>query len=270
MKKDYTPIVEATAGADETKFVERYWAEVWKNHTQTPDLSALSRRDEYRIIRPYLAKLPSRGRILDGGCGLGEWTVFLAQQGFEVIGLDLIPEVVAELTDRFPTHQFVCGDIRRTGFESESFDACFSWGAFEHFENGNGDCLDQARRILRPGGWLFISVPFQNWRHLLRDTRSLASWDPGFTNNAGYSQPHRFYQWRFTRPELQRELELHGFRTACVTPIHKLSGVGRWLQWDFPLFRKDTRAYFLARRAFAAVMPAAYVSHMILAIAERR
>jgi hypothetical protein len=69
---------------------------------------------------------------------------------------------------------------------------------------------------------------------------------------------------------LQRELELHGFRCESVTPIHKLSGVGRWLQWDFPVFKKDTKAYFAARRAFAAVIPAAYISHMILAVAERR
>jgi SAM-dependent methyltransferase len=270
MRKDYTPVVEATAAADETNFVERHWAEVWKTHDRTPDLSALARREEYRLMQPYLATLPRGSRILDAGCGLGEWTVFLGQQGFDTVGLDLIPEVVDELTARFPDNRFVRGDIRRTGFDAQSFDACFSWGAFEHFENGIGDCLDEAHRILRPGGWLFISVPFQNWRHLIRDARPLERWDEHFDPREGYRQPQRFYQWRFTRPELQRELALHGFRTDRVTPINKLSGVGRWLQWDFPVFRKNTRAYFLARRAFGLVMPASYVSHMILAVAERR
>jgi hypothetical protein len=37
--------------------------------------------------------------------------------------------------------------------------------------------------------------------------------------------------------------------------------VGRWLPWDLPIFRQNSRRYFLARRAFAVVMPAAYVSH---------
>jgi SAM-dependent methyltransferase len=270
MRKDYTPIVEATAAADETAFVERHWADVWKTHDQIPDVSALARREEYQVMRPYLAKLAPGSRVLDGGCGLGEWTVFLGQQGFCVVGLDLIAEVVAALKVRFPGSEFVRGDIRHTGFEPQSFDACFSWGAFEHFENGIGDCLDEARRILRPGGWLFISVPFHNWRHILRDLGPLQRWDEHFDAREGYRGPQRFYQWRFTRPELQRELELHGFRAESVTPINKLSGVGRWLQWDFPIVRKNTRAYFIARRAFAAVMPAAYVSHMILAVAERR
>lgn len=270
MRKDYIPVVDAAKTADETSFVERHWADVWKKSGKTPDLSALAKRDEYRVMRPYLERLSRGSRILDGGCGLGEWTVFLGEQGFDVVGLDLIPEVVDALKTRFPASQFVRGDIRDTGFEAGSFDACFSWGAFEHFENGIGQCLDEAHRVLKPGGWLFVTVPFQNWRHVFRDARPLQHWDDGFDPSTGYRQPHRFYQWRFTRPELQRELELHGFRAERVTPIHKQSGVGRWLQWDFPIFRTNSRPYFLARRGFAAVMPAAYISHMILAVAERR
>jgi SAM-dependent methyltransferase len=270
MRKDYQPVADLAPGASEAESVERHWAGIWKRHDQVPDVSALAQRDEYQIIRPFLERLSSGSRILDAGCGLGEWTVFLGQLGFEVVGQDLIPEIIEDLTARFPAQRFVRGDIRQTGFASESFDACFSWGAFEHFENGIGDCLDEARRILRPGGWLFISVPFQNWRHTIRDARPLETWDPSFDRTTGYPRPQRFYQWRFTRPELQRELELHGFRCESVTPIHKLSGVGRWLQWDFPVFKKDTKAYFAARRAFAAVIPAAYISHMILAVAERR
>ncbi|MSO55880.1 MAG: methyltransferase domain-containing protein [Acidobacteria bacterium] len=236
MRKDYIPVVEAAVTDDEMSFVARYWTDVWKTHAQPQDLSALARREEYRIIRPFLAKLAPGNRILDGGCGLGEWTAFFAQQGFD----------------------------------AESLAAYFSWGAFEHFENGLGDCLAEACRILRPDGWLFISVPFDNWRHILRDSRPLERWHEGFDPEAGYRQTHRFYQWRLTRPELRRELELHGFRTEIVTPISKLQGVGRWLQWDFRVFRPNTRAYFAARRAFAALMPTAYVSHMLLAVAERR
>lgn len=270
MKKDYLAVTGAAADTDETGFVERYWTEVWKNRAAPPDLSALARREEYRIMRPFLATLAPGSRILDGGCGLGEWTVFLAQQGFETVGLDLSAEVVARLQSGFPAAGFVRGDIRQTGFADESFAAYLSWGAFEHFETGLGPCLEEARRILRPGGWLFISVPFQNWRHILRDARRLERWDEDFNPGTGYAQTHRFYQWRLTRPELQRELELHGFRAERITPISKLQGVGRWLQWDLPLFRLNSRPYFAARRLFSTVLPSSYVSHMLLAVAERR
>ena len=221
-------------------------------------------------MRPFLAQLPQGSRILDAGCGLGAWTVFFGQQGFDAVGLDLSAEIIEMLKVRFPACQFVRGDIRHTGFEAESFAACFSWGAFEHFESGLGDCLAEVHRLIRPRGWLFLTVPFHNWRHILRDTRRLERWDEDFDPEVGYRQAHRFYQWRLTRPELQRELELHGFRTELVVPIDKLTGVGRWLQWDFRVFRPGTPAFFAARRAFAMLMPASYVSHMILAVGQRR
>ena len=132
MRKDYTAAVDEGT-SDETIFVERHWAAIWKNQDRAPDLSEFGRREEYRAIQPYLATLAPGSRILDGGCGLGEWTVFLGQQGFDVVGLDLVPEVIADLQRRFPASHFVRGDIRQTGFESGSFDACLSWGAFEHF-----------------------------------------------------------------------------------------------------------------------------------------
>jgi len=270
MRKDYVAVDDAALETDDTRFVEQYWSAVWKDHEQPPDLSNMAQRDEFRIMRPYLAELPRGSRILDGGCGLGEWTVFLSQQGFEMVGMDLDANVVRKLHDWFPACHFVRGDIRDTGFDAGSFDAYFSWGVFEHFERGLGDCLKEAHRILRPGGWLFISVPFHNWRHTLRDSRRLDRWDSAFDPRDGYRQAQRFYQWRLTRPELQRELELHGFKTAEVTPVHKLTGVGRWLQWDLRLFRKNSQAYYAARRAAAALIPATYISHMILAVGHRR
>ena len=270
MRKDYVAVAGSEIAEDESGFVERYWSEIWERHQDTPNLSALARRDEYRVMRPFLATLPKASRILGAGCGLGEWTVFLAREGYDTVGLDLSGSVIDVLQRRFPANAWVRGDIRETGFDTQSFDACFSWGAFEHFESGLGDCLREAHRVTRPGGFLFISVPFQNWRHILRDARRLERWDPEFTPGRGYAQPHRFYQWRLTRTELQRELELHGFEAKAVVPIHKLSGVGRWLQSDVRLFRTNSPAYLAARRACAVLMPASYISHMLLAVGRRR
>ena len=149
-------------------------------------------------MAPYLAQLPKGARILDGGCGLGDWTLCLARQGFSVAGLDLSRQTVAQLKSRFPEAEFVDGDIRRTVFSDNSFDAYFSWGVFEHFEAGLQDCVREAYRIVKPGGWLFITVPMDNLRlAMLAATNSSIPVPEG---------RQRFYQWRLTRPELQREL----------------------------------------------------------------
>jgi SAM-dependent methyltransferase len=269
MRKDYIRAAPDDR-ADETAFVERFWTEQWRDRTAMPDVSGVARREEFRLMAPWLAQLPRGSRVLDGGCGLGEWTVYLAQQGFQATGIDLSEATVTRLRQWFPDYCFVAGDLRRTPFADASFDAYFSWGTFEHFEVGLGDCLAEARRLVRPGGLLFVSVPLYNWRLMLRDARRLERWDPDYTPGGGYAAPQRFYQWRLTSAELRRELEHHGFAVRSVDVIGKLTGAGRMLQWDLPVVKKGTRAYNAACRALAACLPSPVIGHMILAAAERR
>lgn len=270
MRKDYLPVDSSTGALDEAAFVERYWTSQWRDRTQPPDVAGVARQEEYRVIRDVLEQLPPGSRILDGGCGTGAWTVFLARRGFDVIGVDISHETVERLHEWFPGHQFRHADLRRTTFEAQSFDAYLSWGTFEHFECGLGECLSEAHRIVRPGGSLWVSVPFHNWRHMMNDSRPLERWDPGFDVSAGYAQQQRFYQWRLTRPELRRELELHGFHVHAIAPIGKLTGAGRLLQGHMPVFRKGSRAYAAASRTVALALPSFLLSHMIVAVAERR
>ena len=53
-------------------------------------------------MHSVLSQLPRGSLILDGGCGMGEWTVFLAQQGFDVTGLDISEATIARLGTWFP------------------------------------------------------------------------------------------------------------------------------------------------------------------------
>lgn len=116
---------------------------------------------------------------------------------------------------------------------------------------------------------MFISVPFQNWRHILRDSQPLEKWDETFDRREGYRKAHRFYQWRLTRPELQRELELRGFRVHQIKPIAKNSGVLRLLQWELHWFKEGTAPHAWVRRILRRVLPSTYVSHMIMAVAQK-
>ena len=82
-----------------------------------------SRVDYRRMVRwperierewPFLRRaLGSSGRILDLGCGTGEHSRFLAAQGFEVVGIDASPAMIAKATDTtVPANlRFVEGDI---------------------------------------------------------------------------------------------------------------------------------------------------------------
>lgn len=247
------------ADDDEAAFVERYWTETWRDRHTPPDAAGVAAREEYGLMAPYLSRLDAGSRILDGGCGLGEWTVYLAGRGFDVTGLDISRQTIARLQARFPGHRFAAGDLRGTSFADGSFDAYFSWGTFEHFEQGLGACVSEARRLIRPGGWLFVTVPYQNWQWTIRDIP---------LPNAAAAP--RFYQWRLTRRELRRELELHGFRVDRISATAKLTGAGRLIRGMLPGLRRGSQAYNAACRALAGVLPARLIGHMIFAAAERR
>ncbi|MBF0284088.1 MAG: class I SAM-dependent methyltransferase [Magnetococcales bacterium] len=260
MRKDYLPVEEAAAS--ETAFIEDYWTAVWQREGGVKQsASDVSKKAEFRILEPYLAQLPPGARLLDGGCGLGDWTLTLAERGFRVTGLDLSQQTIAKLREYFPQHDFQAGDIRQTGFEASSFDLYFSWGVFEHFEDGMQGCLAEAMRLLKPGGRLLISVPFDNLRHALRNALTPLPTVP-------QRQGLRFYQYRFTREELARQLTLAGFAVEAVHPIHQRQGVLRALHHTLglPYAWIVTRGLSLL---LAPLLPQTVFAHMILAVARK-
>lgn len=272
MRKDYEAVAVDEIPHDESAFVEKYWTRKWDDFATLPKADTVTQRREYKIMRPYLDKLPKGAKLLDGGCGLGAWVVYLVNQGFDVKGLDLSRKTISLLQQRLPRYHFEDGDIRHTGLPDASLDGYFSWGVFEHFENGLGDCINEAQRILKPGAYLFISVPFYNLRHKLRDAMGWGDKSKESTQ----SHPKRFYQWRLSKRELTNELSMRGFDVLSVTPIHKMSGVERFMQWELGWSYKPSwstwqkKLHTLARYGLGAVMPSAYINHMVMAVAQKR
>lgn len=262
MRKDYMS-ANAAEGHDETAFIEDYWTRVWEREGGPKGMiDKIPTKAEYKIMAPYLEQFPKGARLLDGGCGLGDWAVYFSRNGFPTVGLDLSRSTVEKLHNLFPESEFCAGDIRDTGFEAASFDGYFSWGVFEHFESGMQPCLAEAYRVLKPGGYLFISVPFDNFRHAMRASGYSKKTKPSDKNES------RFYQWRFTRAELSKELTLGGFDVEDIKTIHKRQGILRSLHHEFglPYEWALTKGLSVALTPF---IPGSLMAHMILAVARK-
>jgi SAM-dependent methyltransferase len=88
----------------------------------------------------------------------------LAHRGFEVVAVDHSPEMLAiarrnasdaGLSARI---RFQEGDVTRLRFADDSFAGATAQGVLHHLADP-GASVDEMRRVVKPGGFLFISEP---------------------------------------------------------------------------------------------------------------
>ena len=105
--------------------------------------------------------VPGDSYVLDAGCGLGRDTDYLRIHGYKkTIGLDMslgMLQVGSKLAGfQFPAIQ---GDFRELPFASQSFDGIWAVASIIHIPTTEvGYVLDEFKRILKPGGYVYISV----------------------------------------------------------------------------------------------------------------
>jgi ubiquinone/menaquinone biosynthesis C-methylase UbiE len=254
---------DVTEGEDEATAIETQWTRLWEGQGGPQGRTErILRREEFKILCPYVQTLPKGARLLDGGCGMGDWVLWFTRAGYPTLGLDLSKVTIGKLKSMFPDMEFAAGDIRATGLPDNSVDVYFSWGTFEHFEEGFDPVVAEAFRVLKPGGMLFTSTPFLNVRHALHDTL-IDRW-----KLPPQTERRRFYQWRLTRGELAKTLSRKGFQVEAVHVIHKRSGLQRWLNQTFGMDgdAKITKGIALL---LSPLVPKVLISHMILAVAKK-
>ena len=103
-----------------------------------------------RAVLESLGPLEGR-RILDLGCGKGRFAAHLAREGARVIGIDLSAAMLASAKglDR------IRASAKSLPFADGTFDAVVAIEVLEHVGEV-GPILDEARRVLKPGGRLAI------------------------------------------------------------------------------------------------------------------
>lgn len=111
------------------EFWQRAWNMVKVPYTQLPDLNYIP-----RIPAELEAKKDSR--ILDLGCGSGWLSVFLARNGFKMVGVD-VAEHAVELArtwagDESLDIEFIVQDISELDFPGNHFAAVVANSIFEH------------------------------------------------------------------------------------------------------------------------------------------
>lgn len=95
-----------------------------------------------------------KGRVLDIGCGTGDFLTFAAERGWAIAGADIMDYTGGRLSD-CPLY---AGRLSEIDFGGETFDAVRMNHVIEHTQDPVAE-MRICRELLRPDGILFVSVP---------------------------------------------------------------------------------------------------------------
>lgn len=115
-----------------------------------------------RIVQDLVRLQPARGRLLDLGCAAGYFMQRAGGAGFETHGIDIATWVEEVAARRGVANVRACR-LLDAAFPDGWFDVIHSSQVFEHLTQPLVE-LAEIRRILKPGGLLYVNVP--NYRCL--------------------------------------------------------------------------------------------------------
>lgn len=108
-----------------------------------------------RKISMSIGGLP-KGRLLDIGCGVGDFLMHVKQKGWEIAGIEPSQEAKSIAQNRLGFLPF--DPAESTSLADHSFDVITMWHVLEHIDDLKFQ-LSELKRLLKPGGQLVIALP---------------------------------------------------------------------------------------------------------------
>lgn len=228
MKKKY---LHDRYGSDDA-FWDASWGHDWSTR------SAFPLAVDPVLVREMLPYLAPGASVLEGGCGNCHYLRWLCSVGCKPTGVDFAQKTVKAATTTWPDLDVRVGDITNLAFETGHFDAYYSGGVIEHFEEGPAKALAEARRVLKADGWLLVTVPhlnlarrltgwfFRNYRAVDLDGRDayiIAGVDS--FSASGSMDGFHFHEYAFSTREMRQFLAQSGFTIDREVPFSSSWGL---------------------------------------------
>jgi 2-polyprenyl-3-methyl-5-hydroxy-6-metoxy-1,4-benzoquinol methylase len=109
------------------------------------------------LLRPYL---PAGGRILEIGCGTGEFLAAARGQGYQPEAVEFAPAVCTWIQNSLKLPCY-CGTVSQLPATDVNYDAVVAFDVLEHQTNAAA-FVRQAADRLKPTGVLFLEMPHWN------------------------------------------------------------------------------------------------------------
>jgi len=121
----------------------------------------------------FYEKVSTGSKVLDFGCAWGRVPLELQEKGYNVVGFDIneaeilkAQEFAKESNQKYKAQvQFDVADALKLPYEDNSFDACLMQAFMTTLTNPEyrTKVLDEAKRVLKENGTLYMGVFGQTW-----------------------------------------------------------------------------------------------------------
>ncbi len=140
-------------------------------YNQVADSYAADRSDELSnkhfdrlLLREFAAVNNDKGPFADFGCGPGQTTKFLYDNGVKnIVGIDISPAMIDAARRLFPKIRFETGDLLNISYDSNYFGSGLAFYAIVHFTYDQiKTAFDEVNRVLKKGGHFLFSFHVGN------------------------------------------------------------------------------------------------------------
>ena len=197
--------------SDRYDSTRRAWEDIWDGASIQVELEAVAYARAQETISAYLPFLDRRDRHLEAGSGLSAIVFTLRQRGYNVHGLDYALNALLASRRYEDSLPLAAGDVHHLPYRDNCFGSYLSFGVLEHFEGGMLPALQEAYRVVRPGGVLVLTIPYPNLIHNLVQWRRKLSGAGPLTDDA-------FFESAYTRRQLHDLVTQAGFRLELSQP----------------------------------------------------
>lgn len=194
-----------------------FWDRRWEDEKLKQSVLA-GARDHF--VYPTTKRYLKRGaKVLEGGCGKGQFVYSLQSKGYDAYGVDFAEKTITKIRSLFPNLKLSFDDVRSLHFPDATFDGYWSIGVIEHFPEGYDAIMKEMYRVLKPGGYLFLTFPFMS---PLRKLKARFGSYPTF-DKKNFDKEH-FYQFALNSKDVTKRFESFGFELIKEKPYSGLKG----------------------------------------------